>query len=195
MEGLTKKRTVNNVVYHSAFSLLKMPDSNGNMIIPATAIELRDADGVRISSLFVESLENGGVRFEAAGKGYYELFGEHNKELLTEAEKPLPLVDSSYNQETFVIYHKNADGTVVVNINIEHYTGTIPANIYQTIATMPVGYRPSTFIFCSAGVATSGNSFSGNATINIDPDGSVRVLTSIANPKTIRATAVYKAVQ
>ena len=125
--------------------------------------------------------------------GHKHLYGEHNKELLSGEEYPLPLVANSEAQDKMVRYFKTADGTVVLNFNVQEYEGTIPTNNYFDIATMPVGYRPSFYTFASAAVGNSGVAYSGTASINVDPDGKVRIVTTLENPKFIRATIVYKA--
>lgn len=101
-----------------------------------------------------------------SGSNHYTIYGEHNKELLTEAEKTLTLA-SGYSGAIY--YHKNADGTICVN-TLDLYGGFATGTPY-TVGTLPVGYRPSVI---KVTPVILGDGSIGQAIINVG--GSIQVL-------------------
>lgn len=73
----------------------------------------------------------------------YAIYGSHNKEMLTESVKSLPLADG-FTEAYNCYYYKNADGDVVVRFHI-NTNESKTSGTQHTIATLPVGYRPGTF--------------------------------------------------
>lgn len=73
---------------------------------------------------------------------YYNIFGEHNKGLLTESLKSLP--KNTVFTANDIYYYKNADGTCYVSGNPDLVSSSIAD--FTTIGTLPAGYRPSTVI-------------------------------------------------
>lgn len=81
--------------------------------------------------------DNGGSEFT------YNIYGEHNKSLLTETEKTLTL--SQGVSSTDAAYHKDADGMVTVTGNI--IIDSVTSSTAKAIATLPAGYRPSKTLY------------------------------------------------
>lgn len=105
---------------------------------------------------------------------HYILFGEHNKEMLTEAKKELPLADG-FTAKYGCHYYKNADGDVVVHFAVN--TSEVKnADTRYLIATLPDGYRPGDIVFdtCSGFVD---NSFSKprHAIVIVNNTGTIEV--------------------
>ena len=73
------------------------------------------------------------------------IFGEHNKELLTETKMNLPLADG-YTTSYGCYYYKNADGEVTIRFHIVA-DETKTANTRYPIGTLPAGYRPNGIMF------------------------------------------------
>lgn len=118
----------------------------------------------------------------------YRVYGEHNKELLTESVKSLPLADG-YTEAYTSYYYKNADGDVVVQFYISA-SETESANTRYTIATLPAGYRPIKFAPSAIILGSATNAVTGS--LMIDSSGNMIIVGS-ENWSSARGTIVFKA--
>ena len=119
--------------------------------------------------------------------GVYYIYGEHNKELLTESVKSLPLADG-FTEAYSCYYHKNADGDVVVRFHVDA-SEQKTANTQHTIATLPTGYRPGTFVVGS--VIVGGYSSPDVGALLINTNGSL-IISSKTPWKFTGGTIVFK---
>lgn len=136
------------------------------------------------------------VRFEkyidGTLDGGYRIFGEHNKELLTEAKKNLPLADG-FTTTYGCYYYKNADGEVTVRLHV-NADETKSAKTRHIIGTLPAGYRPNSYLFtpCNCGDYNSFSAPNAGLVIIDSNTGNVEITGSVTW-RTALCTLTFKA--